>query len=331
MYWMPEVIDTQLLAPLNDVLPPARWSEHLDGLVKPTVAGEATYAVPAIALCGVLLYRKDLLEQSGFSAPPATWEELVQQARKVIRDVGRDDLIGFEFPAYTYEGLSSSFLVNLWSNGGDVLDEAGQVCLSSQNARLALRFMRDAIHREMISPPELTASGRGVEPQENFLAGRTVFLWMLPSVMQGALRTESPVRDKVGMAPPPVGPLGRTSHSFLGGWHYAVPRGALAPSAAREFIRFMTGYDIQKERALRGGPLPTLKAIYEDQEVLAFNPHYRDLKGILQHARSREEIPHYSQVTQAIQRHLHPVLQGRTEPEDALEALAAEVAEFLAE
>ncbi len=325
MYWMPEVIDIQRLAPLNDVHPPSQWAQHLDGLVKPTVVGEWTYAVPAIALCGVLLYRKDLLEASGFSGPPATWDELIGQAQKVIKDSGRDDLIGFEYPAYTYEGLSSSFLVHLWSNGGDVVDERGDVIVDSPSAQLALGFLRDVIHRDGISPQELTAAGRGVEPQDNFLSGRTVFLWMLPSVMQGALRTDSPVRDRIGLAPPPVGPLGEHSHSFLGGWHYAVPRGALAPSAARQFISFMTGYDIQKERALRGGPLPTLKAIYDDQEVLAFHPHYRELKDILANARCREEIPHYSQVTQALQLHLHPVLQGLAEPEAALQALAADL------
>ena len=32
--------------------------------------------MPAMALCGVLLYRKDLLEKYGFAAPPVTWEEL---------------------------------------------------------------------------------------------------------------------------------------------------------------------------------------------------------------------------------------------------------------
>jgi multiple sugar transport system substrate-binding protein len=143
--------------------------------------------------------------------------------------------------------------------------------------------------------------------------------------MQPAMATDSPVRSKVGIAPPPIGPLGTEGHSFLGGWHYAVPRGAVAPSTARDFIRYMTSQEVQKERALRGGPLPTLKALYEDQEVLAFQPHYRELSRILAAARTRERIPNYPLVSKAIQRHLHPVLMGRKTPAEALEALTAEV------
>lgn len=325
MYWMPEVIRPEWLSCLSDLLPPERWADHLDGLIAPACLNNEIYAVPAITLCGVLLYRRDLLEQHGFSDPPRTWDELIHQAQTICSAPGNADLIGFEFPAYSYEGLSSTFLVHLWSNGGDVVDADGHVALASENSRQALAFLRDVMHRYGVAPQNLTTPSVGLEPRANFLAGRTVFLWMLPSVLQGSLRPESPVRGQVGIAPPPVGPLGTQAHSFLGGWHYGVPRGAVAPSAAREFIRFMTSHDIQKERALRGGPLPTLKCLYEDPEVLAFNPHYYELRQILAQARSREQIPRYSQVTAAIQRHLYPVLQGHAEPEPALAALAAEV------
>lgn len=329
MYWMPEAIMPERLAPLTDVLPAGRWDEHLQGLVAPALVGDDIYAVPAIALCGVLLYRTDLLEEHGFSAPPRTWDELVHQARTICEARRDEGLVGFEFPAYTYEGLSSSFLVNLWSNGGDVVSETGELALGGESALQVLTFMRDLIHTHRITPEAVTSPGSGVEPQESFLEGHTVFLWMLPSVLQGTLRMDSPVRDRVGVALPPVGPLGEGPHSFLGGWHYAVPRGAVAPSAARDFIRFMTGYDIQKERALRGGPLPTLKALYEDQEVLAFNPHYAQIKRVLATAKSREQIPHYSKVTQAIQMRVHPVLQGRVEPAEALDSLMRDVSELL--
>jgi circadian clock protein KaiC len=325
LYWMSDLMDPRRLTPLGDVLPERAWPDHLDGLVKPAVIGGDIYAVPAIALCGVLLYRTDLLEAAGFTSPPRTWIELVEQARTVCSMPGNDDLIGFEFPAYLYEGLSTSFLANLWSNGGRVIDDEGKVHLGSPAALEAITFLRDAIHTFRITPLAVTSHNGGVEPRENFLAGRTVFLWMLPSVLQSTREPDSPVRDRVGLAPCPMGPSGSRPFTFLGGWHYAVPRSALAPQAARDFIRFMTSMDIQKERALRGGPLPTLKALYEDQEILAFNPHYRELQRILAYTRSREDIPSYAQVTRAIQRQLHPVLLGTADPAIALASLEEEV------
>ena len=332
MYWMPDVIDSHKLLALDDVLPGDDWGDHLNGIVQPAVVDGSIYAVPAIALCGVLLYRKDLLEDCGFSAPPATWQELVEQAQTVCAAPGNEGLIGMEFPAYTYEGLSSTFLVNLWSNGGAVVDPAtGQSTLGSDNALQAIRHMSDLVHTHEVAPAHITSPRHGMEPQDNFLRGRTVFLWMLPSVMQPAMQSDSPVRDKVGIAPPPIGPSGTQSHTFLGGWHYAIPRSAVAPSSARDFITFVTSYDVQKERALRGGPLPTITALYDDHEILGFQPHYRELKGILAQARQREEIPRYAQITKIIQACLYPVLCGDADPVQAHECLAEQVADLLSE
>ena len=327
LYWMTSVLDPQKLLPLNEIVPPDRWNDHLAGLVAPATVEGQLYAAPAIAVCGVLLYRRDLLEEHGFQAPPATWEELHHQASVIC--AGNPGLVGFEFPAYAYEGLSTTFLTNLWSNGGEVLGADGQVRLREENALQALTFLRDTIHTSHLAPVSVTTARDGIEPQRSFLEGHTVFLWMLPSVLQRTLQEDSPVRDRAGIAPPPIGPRGTTGHTYLGGWHYAVPRTANAPSAACDFISYMVSAEVQKERALRGGPLPTLKALYDDEDVLAFNPHYRDVKAILAASRQRERIPRYPEVSRILQRCLHPALQGRTEPASALEAAASEIAHLL--
>nr|MDQ3377818.1 extracellular solute-binding protein [Actinomycetota bacterium] len=43
----------------------------------------AVYGVPWFTDAGMLYYREDLLEKSGFSEPPKTWEELQEQATRV--------------------------------------------------------------------------------------------------------------------------------------------------------------------------------------------------------------------------------------------------------
>ena len=87
----------------------------------------------------------------------------------------------------------------------------------------------------------------------------------------------------------------------------------------------MTSHEIQKERALRGGPAPTIESLYTDPDVLAFNPHYPLLRQILRDSRKRHEIPHYLRISQLIQHHLHPVLTGRKDVDESLGKLAARV------
>ncbi|MGM0493011.1 MAG: extracellular solute-binding protein [Armatimonadota bacterium] len=329
LYWTPEIIATRRLREVHDLLSDAEWSQHIPEVVEPACEGDSIFGVPAIAVCGTLLYRRDLLEEHGFSAAPATWDELVEQAKKVLADEGRDDLIGFQFPGYLYEGLSTSFLTNLWSNGGQVVRDDGTCALDSEAARGALRFMHAAIHEHGITPRSVTSYTGGLEPQDDFTEGRTLFLYMLPSVLQEINQPDSPLAGRVGIAGPPHGPRGERGFSFLGGWHFGIPVNARAPVAAGDFIQFMASPEVQKERAMRGGPLPTITSLYRDPEVLAFNPHYPTVYELLCSARKRNEIPRYMEVSELLQRHLHPVLTGEREPDATLDELVPLVRELV--
>lgn len=329
LYWTPEIVKTGRLREVDDLLSPAEWEQHIPEVVDPARGGDRIYGVPAIAVCGTLLYRRDLLEEHGFSAAPATWDELVEQAKKILADEGDEKLIGFQFPGYLYEGITTSFLTNLWSNGGQIVNPDGTCGVGSEAAREALRFMHAAIHEHGITPRSVTSYSGGLEPQEDFVEGRTIFLYMLPSVLQEVNQPDSPLSGRAGIAGPPHGPRGERGYSFLGGWHFGIPVNARAPVAAGEFIQFMAGHEVQKERAMRGGPLPTIRSLYRDPEVLAFNPHYPTVYELLRSSRRRHEIPNYMRVSEVLQRHLHPVLMGEKDPDEALDEIEPEVRELV--
>ncbi|MFP3902828.1 MAG: extracellular solute-binding protein, partial [Armatimonadota bacterium] len=313
MYWMPEIFRMNRLLPLDDLLEVGQLDRHMAEMLSAGRHRGRLYAIPAMAVCGVLLYRRDLLEEFGFDAPPETWDELIEQARTIVQQKPEDNLIGYQFPAYPYEGLSTSFLMNLWSNGGSIY-ENGAFSMAQEPTLQALTYMYELIHKHELTPADMLTGAHGIEPQSRFLAGQSVFLTGLPSIAQAAGDLDSPVRGKVGIAPPPRGPLGTSSHTYLSSWHYGIPRGARAPQSAREFIKFMTSTSVQKERALRGGPLPSIEALYEDHEVVAFNPDYPRLLKMLRTARRRANIPSYLQVSGVIQNHVHRLLRGELTP-----------------
>jgi len=324
LYWMNELLQSGRFLALDSIVTPAELNVHMPELLELGKLNGSVYAMPAMALCGVLLYRKDLLEEHGFTHPPRTWDELAEQAEKILTNERNPNLIGLQFPGYRYEGLATSFLQNLWSNGGEVIAD-GRVALESEAALQAVEHMHDLIFRRKLTPQNVTTAAHGLEPQADFLAGHTIFLIMLPTVAQACQRESSHLRGKVGIAPHPVGPMGKESVTFLGGWHYGIPVGARAPETAGHFIKFMTSYEIQRERSLRGGPMPTIPELYTDPEVVAFNPDYPLLKRLLKTARNRSEIPSYPQVSRLIQAHLHKVLTGEVPPAAALKSLAEEI------
>jgi multiple sugar transport system substrate-binding protein len=80
----------------------------------------AVYGVPWFTDAGMLYYRKDLLEQAGFSEPPKTWAEMQEMVEKVRRETGTRYV--FVFQGADYEGGVVNSLEFIWSSGGNVLD-----------------------------------------------------------------------------------------------------------------------------------------------------------------------------------------------------------------
>jgi len=329
MYWMPQVIDPAVLTPLDDLCP--NKEDYLAETIHAATVDGHLYAVPAIAVCGVLLYRKDLLAKYGFPGPPATWEELIEQATTIVQGENNPDLVGYAFPGYCYENLNATYLMNLWSNGGDVIGADGAVTLDSIQALEAARFMYEVVHAHRLTSPELTTPDYGLHPEKGFWEGKAVFVTERPITTFGMFQQQSPLWESVGIAPHPRGPRGTCSVSFLGGWHYCIPKAARNPVTAAEFIRFMTSREVQKERAMRGGPLPVLRDLYEDPEILAANPHYEVLRDIVSTARSRHRIPRYLDVSRAMQRTLYAMLCGHKTPEQAVADMVRDVTRLLEE
>jgi multiple sugar transport system substrate-binding protein len=78
------------------------------------------WGVPWYTDAGLLYYRQDLLEESGFSDGPKTWEELMEMALKTAQDTGTQN--GFVFQGGDYEGGVCNGLEYIRTHGGDVLD-----------------------------------------------------------------------------------------------------------------------------------------------------------------------------------------------------------------
>ena len=92
----------------------------LSGPMQSSTYDGKVWAVPWYTDAGLLYYRQDLLEKSGYSEPPATWTELQEMAAKVMKDQGIEN--GFVFQGDEYEGGVCNGCEYIWSAGGNILD-----------------------------------------------------------------------------------------------------------------------------------------------------------------------------------------------------------------
>src|SRR5215210_8113049 len=88
---------------LSDRVSPEMKSKNLKPPVKATEYDGKTWAVPWFTDAGMFYYRKDLLEKSGFSEPPETWDEMKQMAERIRSDSGTR--YGYVFQGAQDEGV----------------------------------------------------------------------------------------------------------------------------------------------------------------------------------------------------------------------------------
>lgn len=124
-----------------------------------TVDGQI-YGIPSVASARTLVYREDVFEENGISAPPETWEELREVARELTMDTDDDgeiDQYGFAF-ASSSDAIRGpqEFAVHLWSTGGNFVTEDGDgwtVGFTEDQAEQVFQFYYDLMHVDESVPP----------------------------------------------------------------------------------------------------------------------------------------------------------------------------------
>jgi multiple sugar transport system substrate-binding protein len=136
-------------------------------------------------------------------------------------------------------------------------------------------------------------------------------------------------QERIGVAPLPVARLGSPAHSGLGGWNLMINAASEKTEAAWAFIRYLSAPEQQKERALRGGYLPTREACYEDQEILSEVPVITLGRDAIRNVRSRPVSPLYRDMSLAMAERFHASLSGTVATERAAALLEEDLERIL--
>jgi multiple sugar transport system substrate-binding protein len=323
--WTAQLATNGWILDLSDLFTEDLRSDFIDAAVQAVTYQDKIWGLPWFTDAGMLYYRRDLLEESGFSEPPGTYDELKDVARRVQRDSGTEN--GFVFQGAEYEGGVVNALEYIWNSGGEVLNphDPSRVTIDSPEAIRGLQIERSMIE-DGIAP---IAVVNYTEPETHpaFLNGSAVFCRNWP-YMYGLLQDPGQFQitpDQVGVTTLPRNEGGQ-SHSGLGGWNMyvnAASKGKL--DDIWEFIQFMSAPEQQKFRALNGSFIPTRQALLDDQEIVDTVPVIALGREAIQNTKPRPVSPYYSDMSVRMAEQFSASLQGEVSPEEAVSTLQEEL------
>ena len=115
--------------PLGHFVNPEEYLQDFSQVSRDTVTvrGEA-WTVPFSLSNQILLYNKDKFREVGLDPeqPPTSWDELVEYAHALTRDLdgdGRTDEWGLNFTTRANLGSMYAFITFLWQAGGELYSE----------------------------------------------------------------------------------------------------------------------------------------------------------------------------------------------------------------
>lgn len=301
-------------------------SLYYQEMIKNNIVDNRLIALPWFSDAGLLYYRKDLLEKYNLDIPK-TWDELEEYAliiQKGEREEGNPDFWGYVWQGNAYEGLTCNALEWIVSNdGGNIIEPDGRITIYNDNAIEILDKVSNWVGR--ISPTAVTGFD---EEASNavWLSGNAAFMRNWPYAYTISQSEESQVKNKFDVARLPKG---RGDHAAtLGGWQLAVSKYSNNIEEAVEFAFFLTGYEIQKMRAIQGSFNPTIQSLYLDTEVLKANPFFRSFYDVFDSAVRRPAAvtaPNYTEFSRLFYEAVHEILNRRRPAAIVLEELAIDL------
>ncbi|WP_433510511.1 ABC transporter substrate-binding protein [Nonomuraea sp. CA-143628] len=309
--WTAQLAAQGWLADMSNVI-----KSKLDKLI-PSTAGTLLYkdkywGVPFYSNTGLLFYRTDQVKA------PKTWQELYSYGEA-------DPKKGFLYQASQSESLTVSFLEQLYSAGGEVLNDKGEVAINSPKTVEVLTFMQNGITKGAAPKTVLTYDEDATRLAFEGGAGAT----MRNYPYAYAAGQKSAIAGKFAVTPLPAWQTAGEGVGVLGGSNVAVSAFSKNQAGALAMIDFMTSDDWQEQIAVKNSLAPAIAAAYTSEPVKKALPFSDVLLKALTNAKSRPVSPVYPQISQAIYQTVGKVLSGELAPQQGATQMADKVASAL--
>ncbi|SME97925.1 sugar ABC transporter substrate-binding protein [Streptomyces sp. Amel2xC10] len=253
--------------------------------------GKDPAAVPLYSMAYALYYNKEIFADAGISKPPATWDELVADGKK-IQAKGKQ-VLGAE-GANVSENVHHVFTFAK-QHGADFFTADGKPDFTSDGAVAAVKQYVDLMAKDKAIPVGNAEYAQN-QSVSDFAKGKTaMLLWQSASAN---LKSQGMSEDAYGIAPVPVQSgapgAGKQVNSMVAGINISVFKNSDNLDGATKFVKFMTSDEEQKILNTAYSSIPPVAAAQTDA---AFNsPATAVLKDTL--AKSAAALPQVADESQ---------------------------------
>jgi multiple sugar transport system substrate-binding protein len=287
------------------------------------------YGMPWLMDVKYFMYNKDMLQKAGITAPPTTWDELVDQA-KTIKQKGIA-----EFPIIwswnQKEGVVCDYAVLLFGNGGSFVDASGKPAFNNDKGVQALTWMKQTIDDGLSNPSSVSSDENAVEA--DFLAGKSAFAvnWLF-QYSDSNDATKSQIVGKAAFAPMPVFKAGADAgvkgSSVDGSSSFAIMATTPYPDQTWKFLTYLASNEVQTKYSSEMLPVWqtdfTGDALAKLEGATPTNPvTVPAFLAQFPYANERPTVPYYNEASAALQLAIQNALTGVKSPKDALDEAAA--------
>ncbi|MFE6093065.1 ABC transporter substrate-binding protein [Streptomyces massasporeus] len=223
--------------------------------------GKDPAAVPLYSMSYALYYNKKLFADAGLSKPPATWDELVADGKKLSKD-GKWAL-GME-GSNPSENIHHAF-VFAKQHGADFFTADGEADFTGDGTVAAVKQYVDLMAKDKVIAPGNAEYAQN-QSVSDFAKGKTaMLLWQSASAN---LESQGMSKDDYGIAPVPVQSgtpgTGKQVNSMVAGINLAVFKNTDNTDGAAKFVKFMTSDAEQKILNKAYSTIPPVKSAQAD-------------------------------------------------------------------
>jgi multiple sugar transport system substrate-binding protein len=224
--------------------------------------GQPPTAVPLYSLAYGLYYNKKQFAAAGITSPPATWDEMVADGKKLTQN-GHWGL-SIEGGSVS-ENIHAAFTLSQ-QQGGAFFDSSGKATFNTPKNVAAIKQYIDFIQKDKITNPSNAEYSKGTEALSDYATGKTsMVIWQAAA---GSLKQLGMDAADIGVVPVPLPePMpagGKKVTSIVAGINLAVFKGSKHQDADLQFVKFMTSTPVQQELNKTYGSLPTVTDAYSD-------------------------------------------------------------------